>query len=66
VSLRPLVRSFVWQTFYRNWCFEKEGAGLFGDSNDTTAYIPVNFVRQLYGDNNDSLTNAIIIKPEKE
>jgi putative ABC transport system permease protein len=23
-------------------------------------------VRQLYGDNNDSLTNAIIIKPEKE
>jgi putative ABC transport system permease protein len=45
--------------------FWKEGAGLFGDSNDTTAYIPVNFVRQLYGDNNDSLTNAIIIKPEK-
>ena len=44
---------------------KKEGAGLFGDSNDTTAYIPVNFVRQLYGDNNDSLTNAIIIKPEK-
>ena len=44
---------------------KKEGAGLFGDSNDTTAYIPVNFVRQLYGDNNDSLTNAIIINPEK-
>jgi hypothetical protein len=22
---------------------KKEGAGLFGDSNDTTAYIPVNF-----------------------
>ena len=44
---------------------KKEGAGLFGDSNDTTAYIPVNFVRQLYGDNNDSLTNAIMIKPEK-
>jgi hypothetical protein len=31
--------------------------------NDTTAYIPVNFA---CGDNNDSLTNAIIIKPEKE
>ncbi|MBC5863747.1 ABC transporter permease [Flavobacterium turcicum] len=43
---------------------KKEGAGLFGDSNDTTAYIPVNFVRQLYGDNNESLTNAILIKPE--
>jgi putative ABC transport system permease protein len=40
----------------------KKEAGLFGD-NDTTAYIPVNFVRQW--NNNDSLTNAIIIKPEK-
>jgi putative ABC transport system permease protein len=43
---------------------KKEGAGLFGDSNDTSAYIPVNFVRQLYGDNNTSLTNVIILKPE--
>jgi len=44
---------------------KKEGAGLFGDSNDTSAFIPVNFVRQLYGDNNTSLTNVIIFKPEK-
>ena len=44
---------------------KKEGSGLFGDSNDTSAYIPVNFVRQLYGDNNTSLTNVIIFKPEK-
>jgi putative ABC transport system permease protein len=44
---------------------KKEGAGLFGDSNDTSAYIPVNFVRQLYGDNNTSLTNVIIFKPER-
>ena len=44
---------------------KKEGSGLFGDSNDTAAYIPVNFVRQLYGDNNTSLTNVIIFKPEK-
>ncbi|MFV5702903.1 ABC transporter permease [Flavobacterium sp. XS2P12] len=43
---------------------KKEGAGLFGDSNDTSAFIPVNFVRQLYGDNNTSLTNVIIFKPE--
>jgi putative ABC transport system permease protein len=43
---------------------KKKGAGLFGDSNDTSAYIPVNFVRQLYGDNNTSLTNVIILKPE--
>ena len=44
---------------------KKEGSGLFGDSNDTAAYIPVNFVRQLYGDNNNSLTNVIIFKPAK-
>ena len=44
---------------------KKEGSGLFGDSNDTSAYIPVNFVRQLFGDNNTSLTNVIIFKPEK-
>lgn len=44
---------------------KKEGSGLFGDSNDTSAYIPVNFVRQLYGDNNTSLTNVIIFKPKK-
>ncbi|RTY75994.1 MULTISPECIES: ABC transporter permease [unclassified Flavobacterium] len=43
---------------------KKQGAGLFGDSNDTSAYIPVNFVRQLYGDNNTALTNVIIFKPE--
>ncbi|TRX37075.1 ABC transporter permease [Flavobacterium restrictum] len=44
---------------------KKEGAGLFGDSNDTSAFIPVNVIRQLYGDNNDNLTNVIIFKPEK-
>jgi putative ABC transport system permease protein len=44
---------------------KKEGAGLFGDSNDTTVFIPVNFVRQLYGDSNKTSTNVIILKPEK-
>ena len=44
---------------------KKEGAGLFGDSNDTTVFIPVNFVRQLYGDSNTTSTNVIILKPEK-
>lgn len=43
---------------------KKEGAGLFGDSNDTTVFIPVNFVRQLYGDSNTPSTNVIIFKPE--
>lgn len=44
---------------------KKKGSGLFGESNDTSAFIPVNFIRQLYGDNNTSLTNVIIFKPEK-
>ena len=44
---------------------KKKGAGLFGDSDDTSAFIPVNFVRRLYGDNNTMLTNVIIIKPQK-
>lgn len=43
---------------------KKVGAGLFGDSDDTSAFIPVNFIRRLYGDNNKLLTNVIIIKPE--
>ncbi|KDN54781.1 ABC transporter permease [Flavobacterium seoulense] len=42
----------------------KKGAGLFGDSNDSSVYVPVNFIRQKFGDNNTSLTNVIVFKPE--
>lgn len=44
---------------------KKHGAGIFGDSNDTSVFIPVNFLRRMYGDNNDALTPVILIKPEK-
>ncbi len=44
---------------------KKQGSGMFGDSHDTSVFIPVNFLRRLYGDNNDSMTPVIIIKPEK-
>lgn len=44
---------------------KKQGAGLFEDNNDNSVYIPVNFLRQFYGDNNKSLVNAILIKPQK-
>jgi putative ABC transport system permease protein len=44
---------------------KKQGAGLFGDSDDTSAYIPVNFLRKMYGDNNDAMTPTIVLKPEK-
>jgi putative ABC transport system permease protein len=35
------------------------------DNNDSSAFIPVNFVRQQFGDNNEGLVNVIIFKPEK-
>ena len=38
---------------------------MFGDSNDVAVFFPVNFLRRMYGDNNQSLTPAILIKPEK-
>ncbi len=45
---------------------EKEGAGLFGGSKDTSVWMPVNFVRRLYGDNNKSTFPQIVIKPEDD
>ena len=44
---------------------KKQGAGLFGDSNDTSAFIPSNFLRKVYGDNATFLTPVILIKPNK-
>lgn len=44
---------------------KKKGGGLsFGNNNDTSAFIPVNFARQRFGDNNTSVVNVIIIKPK--
>jgi len=43
---------------------EKQGAGFFGDSNDTSVYLPANFLRRMYGDS-DSMTPVIVLKPEK-
>ncbi len=44
---------------------KKQGQGMFGDSSDIAVFFPVNFLRRLYGDNNNMLTPAILIKPEK-
>jgi putative ABC transport system permease protein len=45
---------------------KKGGGGLnAGDGDDTSAFIPSNFLRKLYGDNNDMMLPVIIIKPEK-
>jgi len=43
---------------------KKQGAGFFGDSNDTSVYLPTNFLRRMYGDN-DAMTPVIVLKPVK-
>lgn len=42
---------------------EKQGQGMFGQNNDVSAFIPVNFLRNKFGDHNDSMTPIIVIKP---
>ncbi|CAM3345186.1 Macrolide export ATP-binding/permease MacB [Flavobacterium longum] len=44
---------------------KKQGAGMFGDSNDTSAFFTSNFLRMKYGDNIKSafMLPVIIIKP---
>ena len=42
---------------------KKEGSGLFGDSNDVSMFLPANYVRNRYGDNNPNIRNIVIIKP---
>ena len=44
---------------------EKQGFSTFGESRDDAIYIPTNFIRRVYGDNNDAITPAITLKPVK-
>jgi putative ABC transport system permease protein len=44
---------------------KKEGSGLFGASNDESVFIPANYVRNRYGDNNPNIRNIVIIKPKE-
>ena len=44
---------------------KKQGQGMFGDSNDTSIFIPVNYLRKRFGDNNNTMTPVIVIKPQK-
>lgn len=45
---------------------KKEGSGLFGDSNDVSIFLPANYVRKRFGDNNSSFRNIVIIKPKED
>ncbi len=42
---------------------KKQGAGILGESNDTSIFIPSNFLRKVYGENSDFMTPVILIKP---
>lgn len=44
---------------------QKQGFSTFGDSRDNAVFLPMNFIRRLYGENSDMLTPAILIKPKK-
>lgn len=43
---------------------KKQGFTTIGDSRDNSIFIPMNFIRTLYGENSDLITPVIIIKPE--
>ena len=45
---------------------KKEGSGLFGDSNDVSIFLPANYVRNRYGDNNPYMKYIVIVKPKKD
>lgn len=44
---------------------QKQGFSTFGDSRDNAVFIPMNFIRKLYGENSNMITPAILIKPQK-
>ena len=44
---------------------EKQGNPLFGNSKDTSIFIPSNVIRRIYGQNNRRVLPFIVIKPEK-
>jgi putative ABC transport system permease protein len=45
---------------------KKKGMSMgLGDSDDVSAFIPSNFIRKLYGDDNQMVLPVIVIKPEK-
>lgn len=45
---------------------KKEGSGLFGASNDESIFLPANYVRNRFGDNNPNIRNIVIIKPRAD
>ncbi|WP_299119493.1 ABC transporter permease [uncultured Winogradskyella sp.] len=44
---------------------KKEGSSLLGDSNDVSIFLPANYYRNRFGDNNKNNLPIVIIKPKK-
>lgn len=44
---------------------KKKGATIFDEQDDTTIFLPVNYLRRLYGENNKLLLPAILIRPKQ-
>ena len=42
----------------------KQGSGMLGDSNDISIFIPANYLRKRFGDNNERMNHVVIIKPK--
>jgi len=42
----------------------KQGSGLLGDSNDISIFIPANYLRKRFGDNDERMNHVIIVKPK--
>lgn len=63
-ALGKIVRMYG-QRFTVIGVVKKQGMGMFGENNDSSAFFPANFIRKMYGDNSDFTLPVIIIKPEK-
>ena len=44
---------------------KKEGSGLLGESNDVSMFLPANYFRNRFGDNNPNNMHIVIVKPKK-
>ncbi len=67
-SLEPIGKKvrLYGQKFTVIGVVKKQGSGLFGDSNDISIFLPANYVRNRFGDNNPFMNHIVIIKPKAD
>lgn len=66
-NLDPIGRKIrvYGQKFIVIGVLKKKGASIFDEQDDTTIFLPVNYLRRLYGENNKLLLPAILIRPKQ-